>query len=87
MDQTKLTAHLPTVDVEITRRTVPEQNAEAITIYITATPSFDAAARWLLQASLFPIAPPFSLWADIMRAWHPWLPVSVGSPWPLPESE
>ena len=56
MDQTKMTAQLPTVDVEIIKRTVPEQNAEAITIHITATPSFDAAARWLLQTNLFPIA-------------------------------
>ncbi|QCP50254.1 hypothetical protein FAZ95_14330 [Trinickia violacea] len=87
MDQTKLTAHLPTVDVEITRRTLPDQNAEAISIHITATPSFDAAARWLLQASLFPIAPSFSLWADIMRAWQPWLPVSSGSTRSLPEPE
>ncbi|MFM0558022.1 hypothetical protein P0D69_44980 [Paraburkholderia sediminicola] len=87
MDQTKLTAHLPTVDVEITRRTLPEQNAEAITIHITATPSFDAAARWLLNASLFPSAPLFSLWADLMRAWQPWLPVSSGWPRSLPEPE
>ena len=44
MAQTKLTAHLPTLDVEITRRDLPEQNAQAVTIHITATPSFDAAA-------------------------------------------
>ena len=87
MNQTKLTAHLPTVDVEIIRRSVPEQNAEAITIHITATPSFDAAARWLLQGSLFPIAPPFSLWADVMRVWQPWLPVSSGTTRSLPDPE
>jgi hypothetical protein len=87
MDQTKMTAHLPTVDVEITKRMVPEQNAEAITIHITATPSFDAAARWLLQTNLFSIAPPFLLWADIMRAWQPWLPVSSGPTRSLPEPE
>jgi hypothetical protein len=64
--------------VEITKRTVPEQNAEAITIHITATPSFDAAARWLLQTNLFPIAPPFLLWADIMRACQPCCPSVQG---------
>ncbi|RDK00879.1 hypothetical protein [Paraburkholderia lacunae] len=80
MDQTKLTAHLPTVEVEITRRTVPEHHAEAITIHITATPTFDAAAQWLLAAGLFPFAPPLSLWTDLLRAWQPWLPASSGSP-------
>jgi hypothetical protein len=60
---------------------------KAITIHITATPSFDAAARWLLQTNLFPIAPPFLQWADIMRAWQPWLPVSSGPTRSLPEPE
>ncbi|CAB3792994.1 hypothetical protein LMG28614_03623 [Paraburkholderia ultramafica] len=87
MDQTKLTAHLPTVDVQITRRTHPEQGAETITIHITAAPSFDAAAQWLLHASLFPIAPPLSLWADVMRAWQPWLAVRAGSSPSLPEPD
>jgi hypothetical protein len=86
MGQTKLTAHLPTVDIEITRYELADQNAETMTINITATPSFDAAARWLLQPGLFPIAPPFSLWVDFMqgwqRAWYPlWQPLlSVDSP-------
>ncbi|SOE98095.1 hypothetical protein SAMN05446635_6056 [Burkholderia sp. OK233] len=71
MDQTKLTAHLPTVDVEITRHALPEQNAEAITIHVTATPSFDAAARWLVHASLFPIAPPFSDRAPVFTVGRP----------------
>jgi hypothetical protein len=78
MAQTKLTAHLPTIDVEITRRDVPEQNAQAVTIHITATPSFDAAANWLMQPHMF--APllmfpaPLMMWAEMMRAWQPWLP-------------
>ncbi|GAB2900911.1 hypothetical protein GCM10027093_42020 [Paraburkholderia jirisanensis] len=78
MAQTKLTAHLPTVDVEITRRDLPEQNAQAVTIHITATPSFDAAANWLMQPqwfmplSMFPA--PLMMWADMMRVWQPWLP-------------
>ncbi|KVD13105.1 hypothetical protein WL01_30430 [Burkholderia ubonensis] len=86
MSQTKLTAHLPSVDVEITRHEFPERNAEAMTIHITATPSFDAAAQWLLQTGLFPLAPSFALWADFMQrwqrawypAWQPWL--SIDSP-------
>lgn len=83
MGQTKLTAHLPTVDVEISLHELPEQNAEAMTIHITATPSFEAAAQWLLQTGSFPIAAPLSLWADFMQVWQrawypvwqPWLPI------------
>lgn len=86
MGQTKLTAHLPTFDIGVTRQELPDQNAEAMTIKITATPSFDATAPWLLPTGLFPIALPFSLWADFMqgwqRAWYPlWQPrLSIDSP-------
>jgi hypothetical protein len=75
MSETKLTAHLPTVDVEITRHEHPEQHAQGLTIHITATPSFDAAAQWLLQPDLLRIAPPLSFWADFMQVWQrAWYP-------------
>ncbi|MBN3759706.1 hypothetical protein [Burkholderia sp. Ac-20365] len=80
--ETKLTAHLPTVDIEITRCQLPERNAESIAIHITAVPSIDAAARLLLQPALFSLASPmsiFSMWSMWMRAWQPWLP-SVAAP-------
>ncbi|GJH00648.1 hypothetical protein [Paraburkholderia terrae] len=75
--ETKLTAHLPTVDIEITRRKLPDRNAESVAIHITAVPSVEAAARWFLQPDLFPLASPlsmFSMWSMWMRAWQPWLP-------------
>ncbi|MGU7782000.1 hypothetical protein [Burkholderia sp. PU8-34] len=85
MGHTTLTAHLPTVDVEITRHELPDRHAEAMTIRITATPSFDAAAQWLLQTGMFPVASPFSQWVDVMQAWQrawypvwqPWLPAGL----------
>ena len=86
MDQTKLTAHLPAVDIEITRHELPEQNAQALTIHITATPSFDDAAQWLLKTGLFSLAPPCSMWADFMQVWQrAWFPgwqhwLSIESP-------
>jgi hypothetical protein len=73
MDHTKLTAHFPTVDVELTRRDLPEKNGEVVTIHITATPSFDAAARWLMQPNLFAFSAPLVLWTEMMRTWQPWL--------------
>ncbi|SIT44969.1 conserved hypothetical protein [Paraburkholderia piptadeniae] len=80
--ETKLTAHLPTVDVEITRRKLPDLGAESIAIHITAVPTVEAAAQWFLQPSLFSLMSPLmspmsmspmSMWAMWMRAWQPWL--------------
>jgi len=86
MGETKLTAHLPTVDVEITRHELPEQHAQGLTIHITATPSFDAAAQWLLQADLLRIAPPLSAWTDFMQVWQrAWSPLL--QPWLLFDSQ
>ena len=44
MDETKITAKLPNLDVEITRREFPDDNAETITLRMTAVPSFEAFA-------------------------------------------
>ncbi|CAB3762215.1 hypothetical protein [Paraburkholderia humisilvae] len=87
MDHTKLTAHFPTIDVELTRRDLPERNGEVVTIHITATPSFDAAARWLLQPNVFAFATPLVLWAEMMRAWQPWLPAAFAPMLSLPRPE
>ena len=52
MGQMTLTAHLPTVDIEmITRHELLEQNARALTIHITATPSFENATQWFFKTS------------------------------------
>ncbi|MFC0397697.1 hypothetical protein [Paraburkholderia rhizosphaerae] len=87
MDHTKLTARFPTVDVELTRRELPEKNGEVVTIHITATPSFDAAARWLLQPNVFAFATPLVLWAEMMRVWQPWLPAAFAPVLSLPRPE
>jgi hypothetical protein len=89
MAHTTLTAHLPTVDVEITRRDLPEQHAQTVTIHITATPSFDAAANWLMQpqlfAPLFMFSTPLTMWAEMMRMWQPWLPSAFPAVFALPQ--
>jgi hypothetical protein len=88
MDDTRLAAHLPTAEIEISRQTLPEHNGERILIRITATPSFDAVSRWLLQASVFPLAPALTLWTDMMlRAWQPWLPLAPQALRTLPSAE
>jgi hypothetical protein len=87
MDHTKLTAHFPAIDVEMTRRDLPEKNGEVVTIHITATPSFDAAARWLLQPGWFAFAGPLMMWTEMMRTWQPWLPAAFAPVLPLPKPE
>ncbi|PWC43133.1 hypothetical protein [Azospirillum sp. TSO22-1] len=78
MDETKLTAALPNLDVQIVHRALPEQNAEAISITFTATPNFEAASRMLA-----PNLPLLALWMApmqawtglVQQAWAPWLNV------------
>ncbi len=89
MEETKYTARLPTLDVEITTRAAPEEGVETISIRLRATPSFDAAGRWLLQPGLAPLAffgaGPLALWAELVRAaWLPWLALAPGGTRLLP---
>lgn len=78
MDETKITAKLPHLDVEITRRELAEENAETITLRMTAVPSFDAVADHLTKQGPFPLGPlggvmmmnPWmQLWASPLLAW------------------
>lgn len=78
MDETKITAKLPTLDVEITRREFSEDNAETITLRMTAVPSFEACADYLMKPGNLPLAPlggalmmgPWANpWANSMLAW------------------
>jgi hypothetical protein len=90
MTDTRMTAALPNLDVEILHRQLPDQNAEVMTISLKATPSFEAAAGLLpplmaAQLGSFPTAQPMLLWARWVEAmWRPWLrlagmPLSIAS--------
>ena len=75
MEDTKITANLPNLQIEIRRRELPEERAEAMTIHLRATPSFEAAAKAMLPAlSAASMMNPMTAW---MRAaeivWQPWL--------------
>lgn len=64
IDETKVTAKLPNLDVEMTRRELPEENAETITLRLRATPSFEAFAGALLQPNHSAFAPFIAAWLD-----------------------
>jgi hypothetical protein len=92
MKETKYTARLPTLDVEITKRTAPEEGLETISIHLKASPSFDAVGRWLAEPGLMPLAffgaGPLGLWAEMMRpAWLPWLALAPGGARLLPPEQ
>ena len=82
MDETKMTAILPHLDVQIVRRDDPEEGTESIIIQMKATPSFEAAVGMLGQGLpmvplafwMMPFQASMQAWAGIVRqVWAPWL--------------
>ncbi|WP_448189954.1 hypothetical protein [Azospirillum sp. sgz301742] len=76
MEETKLTAALPNLDVQIVHRAYPDENAEAISITFKATPDFETVGKML--APNLPLlvlwAAPMQAWGAMMQqAWAPWL--------------
>jgi hypothetical protein len=53
MDETRATARLPHLNVEIVHRRLPEQQMEQLAISLSASPSFHAFARFLDAQALF----------------------------------
>ncbi|HIP79598.1 MAG TPA: hypothetical protein EYH07_14200 [Kiloniellaceae bacterium] len=82
MEETKITAKLPHLDVEITRRDLPEENAETITLRMTAVPSLGAFADHLAKQGSLPF---LSLGAaSMMNPWaNPWSN-AWSNPWSNP---
>jgi hypothetical protein len=77
MDETRATARLPHLDVEIVHRRLPEEQAEQLAISLRASPSFEAFAHTLdAQAVFWPwlAANPLVVWQRLLQAaWRPWL--------------
>lgn len=73
-DETKLTARLPNLDIEIVRSISPDGGAERISISVQAVPSFEAFGRFLEAAN------PFLFWMRFAQtAWTPWLSAAPAS--------
>jgi hypothetical protein len=72
MDETKATARLPGLDIELKRRVDEQEGAEYVSVTLRATPSLDAFA-----GALHPMALPLALWQswfDMAQAfWQPFL--------------
>ena len=67
-DETRATARLPNLDIEILHRRPWEGNEEHLVVTLRAVPSFEAFGR-VLEASN-----PLLAWTRMMQtAWSPWL--------------
>ena len=67
-DETRATARLPNLDIEILHRRPWEGNEEHLMVTLRAVPSFEAFGR-LLEASN-----PLLVWTRMMEAaWSPWM--------------
>src|SRR3954451_23594222 len=67
-DETRATARLPNLDIEILYRRPWEGNEEHLVVTLRAVPSFEAFGR-LLEASN-----PLLVWTRMMEAaWSPWV--------------
>src|SRR3954464_1678010 len=77
-DETRATAHLPNLDIEILHRRPWEGDEEQLVVMLRAVPSFEAFGR-LLEASN-----PLLAWTRMMEAvWSPWvqgLTAALGQP-------
>ena len=68
IEATKVSAHLPGLDIDIVHRQSRNRDWEQVSINLRATPSFEAFAR------SFEMADPFTLWTQAARwMWMPWL--------------
>jgi hypothetical protein len=73
-DETKATARLPNLDIEIVRSRSPARDAERITISLQAAPSFAAFGHFLEATN------PFLFWMRFAQtAWTPWLGAAAAS--------
>ena len=67
-DETRATARLPNLDIEILHRRPWEGNEEQLVVMLRAVPSFEAVGRWLEASN------PLLVWSRMMQAaWSPWV--------------
>ena len=87
MDETKLTARLPSLDMEVVHREDPDVGAETITIHLRAAPSFDAVGRLLAANAPWwpaPMLAPMLAWSEMTNAvWSAWLSAAAPGLAPL----
>lgn len=84
MSETRAVGRLPSLEIEVRHRKVPEENAEYVAVTLKAVPDMDTAAAWLTpwrmtQAML--AMNPFLAWA---AAVNPFMAAMLRPPSPAP---
>jgi hypothetical protein len=80
MDETKATARLPGLDIELKRRVDEAEGAEYVSISLRAVPSLDAFGSALVNPFAMPLAL-WQSWMDMAQAfWRPYLTPSNEPP-------
>ena len=75
LDETRATAQLPTLDVEIVHRPHAANQAERLVLTLREVPPGEAFGRWLEAIN------PFLFWLRVTQTvWSTWLPVIVPAP-------
>jgi hypothetical protein len=74
MTETRAIAHLPTLDIEVIRRELPDEGAEQIAVRLTAKPSFEAFGVAFRQAlpAMIAMNPAFfwlGMWRQAAELW------------------
>ncbi len=86
MDETRLTATLPNLDVDIVSRRPEGGGSETVTITVTATPDLATAAAGLLanpavMLAGLPGGNPMVWWMGMVQAaWQPWISLMQTNP-------
>lgn len=81
MDETKLTADLPTMSVEIVHRATPDGRGEAVTIQLNATPDFRSALPLIAGMAQLPLMLAQSSSNISPLAWWNQAAQSMMAPW------
>ena len=93
MDETRASARLPHLEVEIWHRRLPAEHAEQLAISLKASPAFADFGRVLEQQGAWPwlALQPWLAWGQLAQAlWQPWLVAIAGPlarPQPAPPAE
>jgi hypothetical protein len=91
MEETRAVARLPQLDVEITHRRLPEEDAEQLLIALRATPSFREfgafAGSWAPLWAGLAAAPYMGYLRMMQAAWAPWLPAPTTAQEETPRGE
>lgn len=88
MDETRIIAHLPNLEIQLVHRQDPPNGAETVGIQLRATPSFEALGRgfapFVAPAAALWMAP-VQTWAVLtQQMWAPWLALMAPARRPPP---